>query len=122
MSETVKVGDKVFLFDGNRRIYRKDRLVSSSPIYREHFVERLIVGETRVSWIVGMSADTPWTHAKYPKKFNPHRRFWRADQIDAAVWAHDNRYEISQEIQRIDEDLLRKVADLIGYKEKGGKA
>ena len=42
-----KVGDTVYLFNENRRVYRKDESGKSfgSPIYREHFLPIRVTGE-----------------------------------------------------------------------------
>lgn len=54
---------RVWLFDINRRVYQRDASgrAFGSPIWREHWEEQVIVGETRVSWV------TEWGK-KVPKK------------------------------------------------------
>jgi len=50
----MQIGDKVWIFDGNRRIYEDDKgNKTQNPWYRGHFVEKYIIGETKQSWIVG---------------------------------------------------------------------
>ena len=51
--DKMKVGDKVWIFDTNRRVYPKvNGRVTGGPIYAEHFVQAEITGETSKSWIV----------------------------------------------------------------------
>lgn len=51
----MKVGDHLWHFDRDRLIYRRDENNRSvgAPIYREHFVQYTITGETKLSWLVG---------------------------------------------------------------------
>ena len=104
----------IWVFDQHRRIYPKDEpgQFSGSPIYREHWVKREIIGETSRSWLIGSA----WGPVKVPKRGANHRRFLFSDKdLDDDVWAHDHRYRIERLIQTLSPDQLRQVAELIGY-------
>lgn len=101
---------ELWVFDINRRVYPKNKTISSAPIWREHWVRREIVGETSRSWIDKFGN-------KYPKKGGRGVLFSQ-EEIDKAAWVHENRHRIRDEIQWIDYETLKKVAELIGYGSK----
>lgn len=110
-----KVGDKVFVFDSNRRVYPKDKSIASAPIYREHFAEREILGETSRSWLVGwhgLSLDHRCV-TKYPKKDNA--GLYTLGQIDEEVYRHDHMYRISKMVEHTSYKNLKAIADIVGY-------
>lgn len=114
---TLKVGAKIFRFDPNRRIYKKDPVTGrdgrGGPIWREHWSEVEITGETSRSWVFR------WNE-KIPKKGPlPWGYLLNAEEVDRAAWAHDNIYEICEAVRRCrDYDKLRAIAELIGWKER----
>lgn len=106
------VGGFVWIFDINVRKYRRDENGRSfgGPIWREHWVRHEITGETSRSWITNRNK-------KIPKSGGRGIAFCEED-IDRAAFVEENRYRIGQAVGAIrDYDLLKKVADLIGYKE-----
>lgn len=110
----LKVGSKIWRFSENRRIYRKDAQGRSygGPIWREHWQQVEITGETSRSWIL--------RDKKIPKK-GPLPWGYALDEqtIDRAAWVHDNSYLISVEVARErDYDKLQQIAAIVGYKEK----
>ena len=109
MSE-LKVGDTIWRFDGSRRIYNDK---NAGPIYREHWVETVIQGETSRSWLVGM-----FRTYKVPKK-GPHPGWaFSQKEVDDDCWVRCNRYKIEKSVAMVSNaDVLRKVAELIGWKE-----
>lgn len=114
--EQIGIGSPVWVFDGNNRVYPPAPAgklwASGGPIWREHWVLRKIVDENSRSWILNSGT-------KVPKK-NPDLRMvaFSQEQIDKAVWVHENRYKISHAVERLaDYETLHKVAELIGYKE-----
>lgn len=115
-----KVGEKVYVFDPNHRVYERDANGHShgAPIYREHFVEREIVGETPRSWIVGYpgSKVDDRCSLKYSKK-NP-VGLYTLEGIDEEIYVHDNAYKIAEIVHRLDYKTLKAIAELVGYKEK----
>jgi hypothetical protein len=121
-----KVGDTVFVFDENRRVYsqptaeeRKRGKLYGEIIYRRHFGEYKIVGETPRSWIVG----TPGFQncdMKFPKKRDMLHRFYSDAEVDDAVWVHENRHKLALFLNTLDADKLREVAKLVGYNDGQG--
>ena len=78
----MKVGDKVWLFDGNRRIY--DKKFGSAPIYAEHFYLAEITGETSRSWLIHGD--------RYSKKTL--LGIYNSNQREDMIWENTNRYKI----------------------------
>jgi hypothetical protein len=115
----MKVGDKIWYFNTLRRIYAKPgsgRLYSTGgPIYREHWIEVEINGETSRSWIT--------VYGKCPKK--GYRKPWALfkTEVDADYYIEENAYKISEAVRRIQHDLdtwdayrmLKAVASAINY-------
>ena len=110
--QNLKVGDKVFVFDDNHREYVRDSNGNSSggPIYRKHFVETTITGETPRSWITARRPDL-----KYSKKDG--QGLYNAEQVDEAVYVHDHAHKIADRVYRVDYKTLKAIAKLIGYEE-----
>jgi len=104
----MKVGDKVWLFDMNRRVYKKDGVSFTPPIYAEHFYEAVIDGETSRSWLIG--------RRKYPKN-NPLGIFTDEQKADN-IWANEKRYKIQNEISYCSIAQLKQI-DLILAEKKG---
>ena len=100
----------VFIYDENRRIYKKG--ACGTAIYREHWRKHEIVGETSRSWV------TKWGN-KVPKRNYLHRLYCFSEQeLDERCYVHENRYRISDLVRREwNYERLRKIAELIGYKE-----
>jgi hypothetical protein len=113
----VKVGDTVWVFDKNRRVY-PPRVVGDGgfrfPIWREHWQPLKVVGETSRSWLLD-----GWDKLKVPKVNADPRRFaFSQAEIDEQAWLHENHYRIISKIQySSDTQLFREIAALIGYKE-----
>lgn len=115
----MKVGDIVYIFDHNHRVYPEDRSLGSGPIYREHFVKRQIVGETTRSWLVSFEGSKPDSRCvtKHAKK-ELRNGLYTLEQIDEEVYMHENRYHIAQAVHHVDYATLKKIAELINYKER----
>lgn len=107
--------EKVWVFDGNRRVYPKNG--RGGPIWREHWQRLFVVGETRQSWLCWYSAD-PHNREKLirvPKKGGRGIAFSEAE-IDMQEWIHNHRHKISARADRVDDyDTLKKIASLVGY-------
>ena len=109
----LKVGDSIWCFDINRRKYAPPepgcRYPTGGPIYREHWRQVEITGETSRSWVT--------LYGKCPKR-GGHGWALTEAEVDDDVWAHDHRYKISNRIcHRYDvpASVLREIAKLIGY-------
>lgn len=106
----LKVGDTVYTFNHNRRIYSQDKN-QHGPIYAEHFFPVLIVGETRISWLTEYGG-------KYKKIYDKHTpdslRLFTEEEKDRAVWLYENQYKISEQVRKSnDYDKLRKIKEIL---------
>lgn len=107
----MKVGDEVFVFDHNRRVYAKrpSGEFGGGPIYREHFVKKTIIGETSRSWLL----------QHWPKKIpkSTLAGVYTAEQVEDECWIDEHRCKIVRALERTrDAKILRQVAELIDYK------
>lgn len=114
---SLKIGDILYNFDGNRRVYRRNEagIASGGPIYQDHFEAVPIIGETKVSWIL----------KRYDAKVNKKnlssvcqfadRGFFTESAMIADIWLHEHRYKIAKEVERAGVDHLKEVARIIGY-------
>jgi hypothetical protein len=109
------VGDTVWIFDENRRVYNKERSEYSfnAPIWREHWRPEEIVSETTRSWI------TKWG-TKISKKDPGVLVIFSEEELDNRSWINDNKYEIVDKIRygNLDYDTLKAIDDLIEQKEQ----
>lgn len=118
MGEKMKIGDIVYIFDFNHRVYPKDnKNFCYGPIYREHFVERQILGETSRSWLVGFRGGdvTSRCTGKYAKK--DCMGLYTLKQVQEACYKHENAYKIAKLVEKVDYTTLKAIASIIGYKE-----
>ena len=113
---TPKVGDSIWVFDINHREYRRDANGRSAggPIWRKHWVERRIVGETSRSFDLGY-------YGKCPKKrdaTDKHTFAFSIAEIDQIEWAEEHGREIARLVQygRFSIEQLKQIAEIIGYK------
>jgi hypothetical protein len=115
------IGSPVWQFDQNNRVYREGY---SAPIWRKHWRKKEVTGETARSWVVGNGSPRHggFKLSKADVAKGTYDRSLIAlseSDIDKAAWVHDNRYKISSAIDRLnDYDILQKVAELVGYKER----
>lgn len=106
----MKIGDTIYTFDINRRVYDKPGL-GGSIIYREHFRPHVIVGETKLSWVTDRGGKAK------KKASTPRERggFFTAEEVEDDVWQHSHRHRLRDLLDRADPKTLRKVADVLGY-------
>lgn len=106
-----EVGDTVYQFDLNRRVYAQDasgRAVGG-PIFREHFKPFVIEGEEKNSWLVA-APGSRWKH-KVAKN-----QLITAEQVDDRCWVEDYRIKIARLVQECrDPTTLKSVAAVMGY-------
>lgn len=120
MNAQLKIGDTLYRFDGNRRVYvphGKDGRASGGPIYREHFEALKIIGENKVSWLLerGWKANKKSLSSAAAEQYGG-RGFFTAEGMEDDIWQHDHKHKIVDRLQRnCDGVTLRKVAELIGY-------
>lgn len=105
-----KVGDPVWVFDENRRVYAKDKDGKSNgggPIWREHWEKSEIVSETSRSWILRYGI-------KVPKNGHNSTRFaFSLACIEEQAFVHENRYRISMEVSRSNDAAKLRTIDAI---------
>jgi hypothetical protein len=99
----MKVGDKVWLFDSNRRVYPKDNKFSSAPIFSEHFHQVIIDGETSRSWLIGR------------EKFSKTHfcGIYTDEQKADLIWKEDNQQKIIEEIRNCSINKLREINSIL---------
>ena len=109
-----KVGDTIWRFDINRRVYRAKKpgelYGRGGPIYREHWQPLVIVSETPRSWVTEYGV-------KCPKKGAHQGWCLTKEELDACCFVQEHRHKISDHLKLIaDAAVLRAVAEIIGYK------
>lgn len=92
----IKIGDRFWVWDAAFTKFRE--------------VE--IFGETSRSWLYGAK----WRPSKAPKS-KPFSVFFTREMIDLDEWVSNNRYLIARMVELQSHDVLRKVAEIIGYVE-----
>ena len=108
----MKVGDKVWIFDTNRRVYPKvNGRVTGGPIYAEHFVQAEITGETSKSWIVREGQ----RETKINKKTLA--GIYTDEQKADKIWARCHRHDIVRLVQSCDVEQLKQIAKILNYEE-----
>lgn len=105
----IKVADTFFIFDENHRVYEKG--THGRPIYREHFLNIEIIGETSRSWITSRFG------MKVPKS-NPWPVFKNQQMVDDAVWVRENANRIADKVRSCSAQALRQIETII-QAEKG---
>jgi hypothetical protein len=124
----MQVGDKVWIFDGNRRSYEDDKGNKlSSCWYRYHFQEMYILGETKQSWLVGYKGWSPEdrNNIKVNKKTLEYKAEYGKDgvlyiseeQVERKIWLNDNGFKIRDKAYNCkDYDKLIKIAEILEMK------
>lgn len=115
----LKVGDTIYKFDENHRVYRRnaDGRATGGPIYSEYFRPHIIAGETKLSWLSG-----PRGEDKINKKTmkeagrGSHGYQWHTKaSMEDHLWSAIHRHEIIQRVQQASIDELKQIAALVGY-------
>ncbi len=114
--DTVKIGDPAWIFDVNRRVYRKGpdgKSLGGGPVWREHWIKREVTAETSRSWIIGPE----YAMTKVPKKGPvPPDVCFSEEEIDRQAFIQENGYRIGERVGRLnDYTKLKQIAELIGY-------
>lgn len=117
----MKIGQTVWLFNCNRRVYGPDG--HGAPIYREYFVPYVIKGETRTSWLLGENLKiNKATGELRPERggfygLSPHV-FTTEEEVNDACYIHCNAYEISRLVQQCrNAKVLRTIANMLSLEE-----
>ena len=114
---SLKVGSKVWVFDENRRVYRKkeDGTSRGGPIYREHYDPQEIVEENRASWILRDGKKVSKKDLSYAHWAGGRRTILTDEsEIDDACYLHENRHIISDRVLRCNNvAVLRQIEKLL---------
>jgi len=113
----IKIGTRCWVVDGNRRKYDKD----NNLIYRYQWVEKVVVGETSMSWIVGYGPGLAHGDVKFSKKDAREQRrmgvVWSERELKERLWDNKHRYKVIDQLGRCGTATILEVAKMIGYKE-----
>ena len=123
------IGSTVWIFDAERRVYAKEKMspgklwYSGAPIWREHWRPTAIVGETRVSWILGHDQGKKISKRDLAAGTVRGALTSEAD-LDAACYVHEHASKIGDRVGRISggqkaAEALRQIAALVGYDDGG---
>jgi hypothetical protein len=99
----------VWVFNINCRVYRRDAegKAYGGPIWREHWMKREVVGQTRQSWITS-------TGLKVPKSGGSGIAF-SEEEIDRLAYVEGNRRQLAERVRRLsDYDTIKKIEELLG--------
>ena len=104
----ISIGSKLWMFDHNRRRYNEKR----ECIFREHFFEVEIIGETSRSWLIGsyrplkIPKASPWGAGK----------LYTAKMVEDSIYENEHKYKISELIRyKATVAQLRQIAEILGY-------
>lgn len=121
---SIGIGSTLWMFDINHRVYSAPQpgRLYGVIIWREHWRQMEVVGETRVSWLVGWpgSAATRRDVGRLPKSaFRDGKcpRGWAlsAEHIDELAWAEEHRHKLADRVHRCDDPrVLRAVWAALG--------
>lgn len=115
----VGIGSTVWWFDQNRRVYAKSASGGStgSPIYREHWRETTITGETPRSWLTACRMKFSKATGEMRDAYGVKRCVFSLADVEADCWIHEHRYAISKMVGDCDDvGVLKRIAEIVGYK------
>ena len=111
----LKVGDTVWVFDGNRRVYERDDngRREGGPIWIKHWVSAKVVGETSRSFVVGRG----YGEFKLPKNgTRPKLRVAFSEEEVGFYALLERRRAIADMLSRCeDPEVVRGCAQLLGF-------
>lgn len=116
--DNFKIGDKLWVWDENRRVYDRSTSGFGPPIWREHYRQLEIVDETSRSWVL---SDRQKINKKGLSTGGLWPRICRTErEIDKAEWVEKHRHRIAAILIRgkIDYETLRQIAEMLGYDEQ----
>ena len=119
----VGIGSTVWWFDNNCRVYAKSASGGStgSPIYREHWREAAITGETSRSWVTANRMKFSKTTGEMRDAYGIKRCVFSLADVEADCWIHEHAYHVAELVKTCkDVDVLKRIAEIVGYKAGGG--
>ena len=125
----MQIGDKVWIFDSNSRVYKDDKgNETRSPWYRGYFREKVILGETKQSWLVGYErgrADdksnlkvnkNTLTYSTQHGDLNG-KLYVSEEEIDRECWLNENTNNLSVKVRDCkDYNKLREIEKILNEK------
>lgn len=114
--EALRVGDILYNFDGNRRTYEAGG--RGGPIYEKHFAPQTIVGETKVSWLVGSGPTKVNKKTLASSCQFADRGYFTGSGMEADIWLHVHRHKIAREVENTGVEQLKEIARIIGYAQR----
>lgn len=115
------VGDTIYRFDGNRRVYpkREKGEPSGGPIYAEHFEAHVIGSETKQSWLITDGYGIVKVNKKTMRQAGSNGwggwQWFSAEGKEANIWLNVHRHKIRNLLDGASPHQLRQVADILGY-------
>lgn len=107
----MNTNDKFFVFDYNRRVYEKDGVKSSSPIYREHFREIKVTGETDREYLCSYGTINKRTmRFKWGKET---QRVYTEQEMEADVFVNENRHKAAERVRSLSAENADKLKAII---------
>lgn len=107
----------VWVFDYNYRVYEDDNGNRSSSVnYAKQWRKHKVVDETSRSWVLDNGLKIP----KKPKVIrdflgNAINYLMSQEEVDDQVWRHNNLRKLQEHLNRIDTELLRRIAVITGF-------
>jgi hypothetical protein len=120
MTPEIKIGDTYFVFDRNRRVYNRDEhgRAIGGPTHRGHFRPVKVLGETKVSWLVGEH----FGHIKV-KKREPWLVLYTEAMVEESVWVEENRHCLARAVSSCtDVARLKEIAAILRYQPRNADA
>lgn len=117
--QPLKIGDTIWEFDINRRIYPQGRkmLGGGPPLYSEHFISATITGETAQSWLIESSGRTRKVNKKTMLQANgiyTPISWHTTESMGDDIWIHENRHVLSSKVG-VERDVskLKRIAAIL---------
>ena len=101
-----------WIFDCNRRVYKRDEnnRTYGGPIWREHWIETKIIGETSKYWITEVG--------RRINKSDDSAICFSLINLNQKIWIHENRYKLSELVRHeISYEKLNAIAEILEKKE-----
>lgn len=106
--EKLKIGQTIYYFDGNHRIYAKNK---SRPIYKKYFIPMKIVGENKKEYIFDYGVINKRSGMLNLRGIKT-EIFTEKEKQDN-IYINDNAYRISEEIRCLNADKLKEIEKII---------
>ena len=123
----IKIGELFWIYDsGNRHYTHDDGTESQGPIYEKSFRRVEVIGETSRSWCIANKGSTQELF-KVPKKdpfgfkkveYGCYHQIMDDQMKEDNIWDNYNGYKIRQLVTTCSGAALRKIAEIVNYKEE----